>query len=194
MSTMVADAIMDFTLNGRVQMCDGNRHPEMAPHGVYPCRGGDWISIAVPSDKAWKALAEATGQASLAEHPNFARHADRKANETELDRLISQWSAGHDARELAASLQRRGVAAAKSQNSIDLTSDQHLWAREFYRTVTDCVGQTRPIVGPGWKMSDAAAIRDAAPWLGEHNAYVFGEILGLPAQQQQQLAEAGIMR
>ena len=84
--------------------------------------------------------------------------------------------------------------AGKSQNSIDLTSDQHLWARGFYRTVTDGAGQATPIVGPGWKMSHAAAITDGAPRLGEHNAYVLGEILGLSTAEQQRLAEAGITR
>jgi crotonobetainyl-CoA:carnitine CoA-transferase CaiB-like acyl-CoA transferase len=194
MSSMIGDAIMDFTLNGNVRLCDGNRHPEMAPHGVYPCRGGDWISIAVSSDQVWQQLADAMGQPAPGEHPNFKSLADRKTNETELDHLVSQWTAGQDARELAASLQKRGIAAAKSQNSIDLTSDQHLWARGFYREVTDGAGETRPIIGPAWKISHAASIRDAAPQLGEHNAYVLGEILGLSMEEQQRLAEAGITR
>jgi crotonobetainyl-CoA:carnitine CoA-transferase CaiB-like acyl-CoA transferase len=49
-------------------------------------------------------------------------------------------------------------------------------------------------VGPAWKMSRAAAINDGAPRLGEHNGYVLGEILGLSAEEQQRLAEAGITR
>jgi crotonobetainyl-CoA:carnitine CoA-transferase CaiB-like acyl-CoA transferase len=88
------------------------------------------------------------GQPALAAHPHFKSHADRKANEAELNRLLSEWTAGHDSRELAASLQKRGIVATKSQNSIDLTSDQHLWAREFYCMVADGAGQARPIVGP----------------------------------------------
>ncbi len=192
MSSMIGDTIMDFTLNGRLQVCDGNRHPEMAPHGVYPCRGGDWISIAVSSDQAWRELADAMGQPALAEHPHFRTRADRKANESELDRLVTQWTLRHDARALAASLQQRGIAAAKSQNSIDLISDQHLWQREFYRTVTGGAGQSRPIVGPAWRMSRGAAVTDGAPQLGEHNAYVLGEVLGLSAEEQRRLAEAGI--
>ena len=40
MSSMIGDTIMDFALNGTVHECDGNRHPEMAPHGAYPCRDG----------------------------------------------------------------------------------------------------------------------------------------------------------
>ena len=75
-----------------------------------------------------------------------------------------------------------------------MISDQHLWASEFYRMVTDGAGQTTPIIGPAWKMSDAAPITDGAPRLAEHNAYVLGEILGLSAEEQRRLAEAGITR
>jgi crotonobetainyl-CoA:carnitine CoA-transferase CaiB-like acyl-CoA transferase len=192
---MIGDTVMDFALNGVVHECDGNKHPEMAPHGAYPCRAGEWISIAVSSDNGWKALAEAMGKPELAQHPSFKRHADRKANESELDRLVSEWTASCDARELACELQKRGVAAAKSQSSVDLVSDAHLWSRGFFQEVTDrTTGQTRSILGPSWKMSRGAAITDAAPRLGEHNAYVFGEVLGLSAAEQQKLSDAGVTR
>jgi crotonobetainyl-CoA:carnitine CoA-transferase CaiB-like acyl-CoA transferase len=43
-------------------------------------------------------------------------------------------------------------------------------------------------------MSRAAHVTDGAPRLGEHNAYVLGEILGLSAAEQQTLTDAGITR
>jgi crotonobetainyl-CoA:carnitine CoA-transferase CaiB-like acyl-CoA transferase len=91
-------------------------------------------------------------------------------------------------------LQARGVAAAKSQSSMDLIADAHLWERGFFVEVKDSAGQSRPVVGPSWRMSRGAAITDAAPRLGEHNAYVLGDILGLSSTEQQKLAEAGITR
>lgn len=194
MTSMIGDAMMDFALNGTIRECDGNRNPDMAPHGVYPCRDGEWISIAVSSEKAWKALAEAMGRPELAEHPHFRTLSSRKAHEDELDRLVSEWAASRDVAELVAELQQRGVAAAKSQSSVDLISDQHLWSRSFYREVKDGAGQTKLTVGPSWKMSREAAIVDAAPRLGEHNAYVLGDILGLSFEEQQKLAQAGITR
>jgi crotonobetainyl-CoA:carnitine CoA-transferase CaiB-like acyl-CoA transferase len=194
MSSMIGDALMDFALNGNVPSCNGNRHPGMAPHGAYPCRDDEWLSIAVSSDRAWQALAGSMGRPALAEDPRFATLAARKANEAELDRLVSEWTARHDARELAAALQHRGVAAAKSFSSVDLVADPHVWANGFFREVSDRAGNTRPIVGPSWKMSRGAAITDAAPRLGEHNAYVLGEILGLSAAEQASLAEAGVTR
>ncbi len=194
MSSMIGDTIMDFTLNGTIHACDGNRHAEMAPHGAYPCRNGEWISIAVSSDAQWSALAESIGAPELAAHPSFARHADRKAHESTLDKHVSEWTAGRDATELAAVLQKLRIAATKSQSSLDLVSAPHLWARGFFQAVTDHAGHTKTILGPSWKMSRAAIVSDAAPRLGEHNAYVLGELLGLSMDEQQELITAGITR
>lgn len=194
MSGMIGDSLLAHAMNGLVPQSAGNRHPEQAPHGVYPCRDGEWLSLAVPSESCWHALAEAMAQPQLARHPCFCGLAQRKANEAELDRRIAQWTAQHDARELAAGLQRRGIAAARSLSSVDLVSDAHLQARGLYREVRDEQGSGKATVGPSWKMSRPAAIADAAPRLGQHNAQVLGGILGLSAQEQQRLAAAGIAR
>lgn len=194
MSSMIGDSLMDFALNGTIAACDGNRHAEMAPHGAYPCRNGEWISIAVASDEQWSALAGAMAQPELAEHPGYGSHAARKAHEEELDSLVSAWTATYDAAELARELQGRGVAAARSQSSLDLISDPHLWGRGFYQEVSDPAGQSKTTTGPSWKMSRAATVTSAAPRLGEHNAYVLGEILGLSEHEQRELSDAGITR
>src|SRR3546814_7895808 len=135
MTSMIGDAVMRHELDGSVPACDGNRHADMAPHNAYPCRDGEWLSIAVSSDAAWQQLANAMGQPRLA--MRFASLVERKANEVELDRLIADWTIGHDASALAGQLQQCGVAAARSASSVDLVSDPHLWARGFFREVSD---------------------------------------------------------
>ena len=194
MTSMIGDSVMDFSLNGRIAACDGNRHPDMAPHGVYRCGETDWIAIAVSSDVAWRALAGAMGQPGLARAPRFRTLVDRKANEVELDQLISDWTRDQDARSLVDALQAVGVASAKSAASVDLVSDAHLWGRGFYHEVTDVSGESRPIIGPSWRMSEPAEITDGAPALGQHNAYVFGDILGLSVDEQKRLMAAGVIR
>lgn len=194
MSSMIGDTIMEYMLNGTVPGCNGNRHPEMAPHGTYPCRDGEWISIAVNSDAAWQALAGAIEGPSLQADRRFTTLAMRKANEDALDAMIAAWTANRDARELEEDLQRRGIAAAKSQNSIELVADSLLWERGFFREVHDASGRSRNIVGPSWRMTREAAIERAAPRLGEHNEYVLGEILGLSAEERRRLSESGITR
>jgi crotonobetainyl-CoA:carnitine CoA-transferase CaiB-like acyl-CoA transferase len=193
-TSMIGDTIMDFTLTGHIAGADGNRHPDMAPHGAYPCQGNDWISIAVPSDAAWRALAAAMGEPALVDDPRFSTHTARKANESALDMLIAGWTCNQDAKSLTLGLQKCGIAAAKSANSIDLISDEQLWDRGFYPTVSDGDGNMKPIVGPGWRMTDQAAITAGAPRLGEHNAYVFGEILGLSEEEQRRHIKEEVIR
>lgn len=194
MASMIGDTVMDYSLNGVIHESDGNRHGDMAPHGVYPCANDEWISIAVSSDVAWQALTVAMEQPELAVNPKFATLEQRKTHAEELDRLLSAWTPSWDAADLVTFLQAKGIAAGKSQSSVDMISDSHLWLRDFYHEVTNSDGSTRPILGPGWKMSRGAQINDGAPRLGEHNAYVFGDILGLSAEEQARLAAAGITR
>lgn len=199
MTSMIGDAVMDFTLNGKIATSDGNRHADMAPHGVYPCRDGDWLCLAVSSDRAWQSLA-AVIDSTQPHEPSLAAIADlahldgRKAREDWLEQRLSRWTQQHPVHELVALLQSRGIAASKSCSSLDLVADSNLWRRGFYQQVTNRHGHSRTIIGPAWKMSRMASVEQDAPDLGEHNAYVLGEILGLSVQQQEELAAAGITR
>ena len=61
-----------------------------------------------------------------------------------------------------------------------MCSDDFLWAREAFRMVSDHRNGTRPIIGPSWRMApDMASVERGAPLLGEHNDYVYREVLGL---------------
>ena len=194
MSSMIGDTLMDYALNGAIVGCEGNRHAEMAPHNVYPCRNDEWISIAVNSDAQWASLAQRMGQPELATQPSFCSHSMRKAHEAELDTVIAAWTVKQDACELSRELQLHGIAAARSQSSLDLVGDPILWERGFYQDVSDREGRAKATLGPSWKMTLAASINHAAPQLGEHNAYVLGDILGLSSEEQQRLTDAGITR
>ena len=192
LAAMLGDSFMEYSLTGRIPTRDGNRHPEMAPHGCYPCLGDEWISIAVGTDEEWKAICE------VMEMPNLAgRYPDnrsRQANLQPLEETLASWTRTRDARRLEALLRDRGVAAFKSLSSIDLVGDEHLWNRGFYAHVTDNKQRSNPIVGAPWKMSATPAmIQRAAPTLGEHNDYVLGELLGLSVPERQRLIEQKVV-
>ncbi len=194
MSSMIGDTLIDYTLNGALPVSGGNRHREMAPHGVYRCSDGSWIALAVQSEDEWSALANHVGGQGLATDAQFAALKERKANEDALDKVISDWCAKQDAKALVESLQGMGIAASKSFSSLDMIGDETLWARGFYREVVDHAGRARTTLGPGWKMERGADISAAAPVLGQHNDYVLGEILGLSNEERKTLGEAGITR
>jgi crotonobetainyl-CoA:carnitine CoA-transferase CaiB-like acyl-CoA transferase len=193
-ASMLGDAFMEYFLTGKIPVRDGNRHADMAPHGCYPCKDEDWISIAVETDEEWRSLSHAMGQPALA---SDARYADRRARcqaAAELDRIIESWTSAQDAGELSALLQARGIAAYKCVNSIDLISDERLWQRGFYHMVSDAKGSEAPVVAAPWRMSATdPSITRAAPRLGEHNDYVLGELLGLSDEERRRLVQEKVV-
>jgi crotonobetainyl-CoA:carnitine CoA-transferase CaiB-like acyl-CoA transferase len=194
LAAMLGDSFMEYSLTGRVPARDGSRHPEMAPHGCYPCVGDEWISIAVRTDEEWRALCETMGAPPQLANHRYADSRARQINSQELDEALASCTRTKDARELGAALRSRGVAAFKSLNSIDLISDEHLWERGFYTHVTDSKDHSIPIVGAPWRMSATpVSIHRAAPLLGEHNDYVLGELLGLSACERQRLINEKIV-
>lgn len=194
LAVLLGDSLMEYSLTGRIPSRDGNRHPEMAPHGCYPCRGSEWLSIAIRTEPEWSALCEVMGMPSLAQDAHYTDVISRQDNSHELDELIGSWTRNRDARQLATILQSKGIAACKSADSIDLVSDEHLWRRGFYVPVKDNQGRSTPIVGAPWRMSvTSPAVECAAPRLGEQNDYILGELLGLSAAERQKLVEAKIV-
>lgn len=181
LSSMIGDCLLENSLTGRPLDPDGNRHPDMSPHGCYPCSGGDWISLAVSDEEEWQALCDVLGATALAGDTRFATPGQRRRHADALDAGLARFTEDRDAGELAQRLRRAGVPAAKSATSLDVISDQLLWEREFYRFVTDRREGQRPILGPPWRMSHASAqIADGAPDLGADNDYVMHEILSVP--------------
>jgi crotonobetainyl-CoA:carnitine CoA-transferase CaiB-like acyl-CoA transferase len=193
-SSLVGDSLFEQSLTGRSPEADGNRHADMAPHGCYPCAGGEWLSLAAASDAAWLALCGALGAAELADDAGLATLAGRQARRAELDARLAELTRDQDAGALAETLRAAGVGAFKSVNSLELISDEELWRREFFRLVSDHRNGTRPVLAAPWRMSRAeATITNGAPKLGEHNAYVYGELLGVPPEKLEQLIAAKVV-
>jgi crotonobetainyl-CoA:carnitine CoA-transferase CaiB-like acyl-CoA transferase len=161
----------------------------MAPHGVYPCADASWLSIAVRTDEEWRALCKSLSQPQLAADPRFTDARSRVAHGRELDAIVAAWTRGREAHQAATQLKAAGVSAFVSVSSMDLVGDEHLWARKFYTQVTDGKGQSVAILGAPWHMSlTPPVIEHAAPLLGEHNDYVFGTLLKMPAEERRRLA------
>jgi crotonobetainyl-CoA:carnitine CoA-transferase CaiB-like acyl-CoA transferase len=189
---MNAAALLDYTINGRVQGRLGNRHPTMAPHGCYPCSGDDqWVVIAIASDAQWERFRRAIGDPEWARAAQFATAAGRKAAEDELDERIAAWTKERDHYEVMELLQQTGVAAGAVLSGPEILSDAHLLAREFLLTIekAEAGAHFYPGFVPRFQHTPATA-HMPAPCFGEHNAYVFGTVLGLaPIEIDQLVAE-----
>jgi len=193
LSSMVGDRLFRFSLTGEQQRPDGNYHPDMAPHGCYPCQNNRWISIAVVDDARWQQLCRVLDVPALAGDARLATLAGRQAHYHELDAALDRLTANRDAGELAAQLRAAGIGAFVSLDTVDLVEDPHLWHRGDLMMVDDAHGP-RPIVGPSWRLARSPAqIERGAPLLGEHNRHVFQGVLGLSDAEFKALRAADVV-
>jgi crotonobetainyl-CoA:carnitine CoA-transferase CaiB-like acyl-CoA transferase len=80
------------------------------------------------------------------------------------------------------------------QEPADLARCPHLEAREFFQEVDHPVIGRIKVPFRLWSMSDAPAVyRRPAPLLGQHNAEVFGGMLGLDADRLASLAARNVI-
>jgi crotonobetainyl-CoA:carnitine CoA-transferase CaiB-like acyl-CoA transferase len=174
----------------------GNDHPAMAPHGVYPAAGQDrWVSIAVKDDAEWRALAKVIGAPELGQDQRFATAVARRGQRQALDAIVSAWTKVQDANAAAQALQAAGVPAHASWTAGEIVEDPHLRQRHAIVEVAEPDGKARAAVGAPVRLSkcDGIGIDRGTPKLGEHEEYVFGELLGLSRAERQALEDEGVI-
>ena len=189
----LGEAIMDYTMNGRVQGPMGNRHPTAAPCGLYPCKGENrWIAITVFTDEEWQGLCRAMGNPSWTNEGKFSDGLNRVNNQDELDGHIAEWTRQHVDYELMRLLQGYRVPAGPVMDERDCYSDPHIRDRSFFEEVTHVDCGTHLYPGVLWKMSGTpGSIRLPPCRLGEHNEYVYKELLGISDLEYAELEHEG---
>src|SRR5207248_1481154 len=150
-------------------------------HGVYPCRGDDeWVAIAVRSQAEWGGFTRALGQPGWAADQRFADPAGRKRNERALDDLIADWTSDRLVEEIVGRLQAAGVPAGPVLPASRLPQDPHLRARGLFVETEAPLGGERRTIGAPWRIEpDFTPTYTPAPRLGQHDDYVFKQLLGL---------------
>ncbi len=189
----LGEAFMDYSMNSRVQTTLGNAHPSKAPHGCYPCLGGDrWITISVDGDDQWKALRSVMGNPSWSSDPRFATGSGRWTWQEELDSLISRWTRDRDSNELMAELQLSGIAAGPVNKDADLLADPHLADRGFFEPLDHSDTGHYLYPGPMWRShSFPNQLRTPPCNLGQHNEYAYRDLLGYNDNRYSELEAAG---
>jgi crotonobetainyl-CoA:carnitine CoA-transferase CaiB-like acyl-CoA transferase len=194
-SNFLGEMVMGYTMNGALGERTGNRDKFMAPHGCYRCQGNDeWVAIAVDGQEEWAAFIKTMGSPEWAERAEFKDERSRRQNQDELDRLIEEWTRQHRQYEVMELLQKAGVAAGASLNIKDLVSDPQLKARRFFIETEHPVLGNITLAGLPWRPEGRQKGNYSyPPLLGEHNDYVFGELLGLSVEEIARLKEEKVI-
>ena len=186
--------LMEQLANGVTPERRGNRSPELAPHGLFPCAGDDrWLAIAVRHTVDWLELCRLIGRDDLAARDDLRTLAGRKAAEDELEAVVTAWTSQRDVWQAAELLQHAGIAAGPNEDIEDLVETDPAmngFFLEFDHPVgVTFMAQNQPFLWNGHRLP----IR-RAPFFGEHNDEVFRNELQLDEAELTRLIVDGVIR
>ncbi len=179
--SLMEGQLPEFGLLGRVRQPMGASLPSAAPTNTYPCADGKWLAIAGNSDLIFRRLMGCIGRPDLADDLRMADNAGRCAHVQELDAAIAAWTRTMTAKAAQDALEAAHVPCSRLYDMQDCVEDPHFQAREMMMDVEDkLVGQPVPHPAAPFRFEGVAPremVRWAGPAIGEHNDYVFSQLL-----------------
>jgi len=192
---LLEGTVPEYDRLGIVREPSGTSLKGIAPSNIFRSREGKWVVIAANQDKVFRRLCEAIGRPELADDERFATHLARGENQEELDGLIAEWAADHDAAEIDRVLNEAHVVCGPIYTIADIFEDPHFEARDMLIPHQD--PEFGEYIGPGIvpKLSATPGrVRWSATWEeGSHNDEIYGDLLGLPASERSALQEEGVL-
>ncbi|MFN3147417.1 MAG: CaiB/BaiF CoA transferase family protein [Paracoccaceae bacterium] len=191
---MMESLVTEYDVAGYVRERTGAILPNVSPSNVFDTADGKLLLIAANQDTVFKRLAEAMGRPDLAEDARYATHSARGAHQAELDGIINDWTRTVPLDALEALMNEHGVPCGLIYKAEDMIADPHFEAREAIVEVDHPDFGKIKMQNVAPRLSETpGSVRHVGPALGEHNDYVYGEVLGLSPDKRAELRDAGII-
>ena len=188
---LIGEVYMGAAADGADPQARGNRSEEVAPHDVYRAGGDDdWVALACHDDESWQRCCEVIGLEN-----RWPANADRLADVEAVDAAVAAWMSEGLAADRAERLQAAGVSAMPVMGPDDHLGDDHLAARAALDVLEHpVVGKETHVANPIRFSLTQKRTAGPSPLLGADTVEVLGEVLGIPPNEVEALAEAGVCR
>ncbi|MDR3536066.1 MAG: CoA transferase [Acetobacteraceae bacterium] len=162
-----------------------------APYNVYPAQDGH-VAIILVTEAQWQNLLRAMGREDLQDDPRFIRNTARVAHYAETEALVAAWTAARTRAEIFAATSLYKVPCAPVRDLEEVMNDPHMHGRGMLEVVDHY--DYGPVVLPNSPLrfhgADTVPTR-VSPHIGEHNAAVYGDWLGLSGADLARLRDEG---
>jgi len=188
--------LRDTYANGKPVPRQGNRSVNAAPSNLYRCRPGgpnDYVFIHCASVEMWKTLTTIVGRPELGDDPRYADRRDRVQFIDEVDAMIEAWTEKRTKHEVLEILAGAGVPCGAVLDSTEVLADPHLKARGMIVPLEHPRRGPYPMPANPVRLSDSPTEVVRAPLLGEHNAEVYGALLGYGDTELDALRRDGVI-
>lgn len=183
--------VPEYMVSGHVRKRTGSILEGVSPSNVYPCSDGEYL-IGANQDAVFRRLCEAMGRPELADDARYATHIARARSLRELDDIIAAWTRTLTVAELEALMIKHSVPAGKIFRAQEMLADPHFAARETLVEVDSPRWGKFKMQNSFPRLSDTpGGVRTLAPTeIGQHNAEIYGDLLGLSEDEQARLRAA----
>lgn len=181
---------MIYTTEGRIPQRIGNRYESTYPYDSFKAKDGDVI-IGAGNDKLFKKLMEVMGKADLISDERFLSVSKRVENHELLKEIIEDWSEDKGVDEISKLLNDNGIPSTPI-NTIDriVVDEQIAVNRNMFPVQKHPVAGDIKLTNNAIKLTETDSNPDKpAPTLGQHNEYVYKELLGYTDKKFEELID-----
>jgi formyl-CoA transferase len=188
-------------LSGQAQLRGGSDRSQpggLVPSALYPCKPGgpnDYVYVFTSraNPEHWTRLLKAIGREDLVGDARYDTNQARSARAAEVDEIIAQWTRQHSKEEAMKIIGEAGVPAGAVFDTLELMNDPSLAKRGIMQTIEHPT--TGEVKMPAWpvRFDGAPARVKPSPLLGQHNAAVLGDWLGIGSAEVEALRAEGIV-
>jgi crotonobetainyl-CoA:carnitine CoA-transferase CaiB-like acyl-CoA transferase len=190
---MLEGVIPEYDGAGVIREPSGSTITGIAPTNTYRCADGKFIIIGANGDSIFKRLCEKMDRPDMAQDARFASNAGRVENEEEIDAVITQWTGSIDSSTALSLLDEARVPSGPIYSVAEMMVNEHFIARGLFEEV-EVNGKKLKIPAMVPKLSDTPGRTEwAGPEVGAFNEEIYGDLLGLSAEEIADLKKQGIM-
>ncbi|MGV9737731.1 CaiB/BaiF CoA transferase family protein [Nocardia farcinica] len=194
LARLLEQTLLGYDQLGTVAQRAGNRWDISAPRNTYRTADGKWLAMSGSSPALALRVFRAIGRQDLVSDAEFSDPQRRLARAREVDEVVAGWVAGKTLAEAMTVFEAEEVAAAPVYDITDLVRDEQLRHRAVFVPVADDELGTMTVQAPVPRFSGTQGRVDhLGPRLGEHNAEVYGELLGLDDTELTDLHDRGVL-
>jgi benzylsuccinate CoA-transferase BbsE subunit len=170
----------------------GSQHRLATPGRVYPCADGFVYMFVSPGTDHWRRLLDWLGHPAELDDPVFQHVLTRRREAARVDTVMRRFTATRTRTQLYAEGQSFRIPVAPVYAPGEAAESEHFEARGFLRTIEHpLLGLLRLPGAPYHLGASPWALRRPPPLLGQHNAAIYGDELGLSTAEQTALREIG---
>jgi crotonobetainyl-CoA:carnitine CoA-transferase CaiB-like acyl-CoA transferase len=194
LARLLEQTLLGYDQLGLVPERSGNRWDISAPRNTYRTADDRWLAMSGSSPALALRVFRAIGRDDLVSDADFSDPQRRLARAREVDDVVADWVATKTLSEAMDVFDAYEVAAAPVYDITDLVADEQLAHREVFVAIDDDELGPMKVQAPVPRFSAAdGTVGHLGPRLGEHNAEVYGELLGLTPNDIDDLHARGVL-